>query len=147
MGVQGRKEEEGFALPLIAKKKKFFDGILSPEEQTLTMIGEGISVVGTLIFKDGVVRLDGHLNGKIVGQGTLVIGEKGFLQGEMEVNTLILNGRVEGQILASGSIHISSTGKLVGKVQAGQFIIDRGGIFEGEGNTLGKGEPDRITSI
>ena len=99
------------------------------------MIGEGMSVVGALHFGEGVVRLDGHLKGKIIGRGTLVIGEKGNLQGEMEVGTLILGGRVEGNVLATGLAHITSTGKLFGKVQTSQLLIDQGGIFEGEGES------------
>jgi cytoskeletal protein CcmA (bactofilin family) len=51
------------------------------ERQALSLIGEGITVVGSLYFGDGEVRLDGRLEGKILGHGTLIIGEKGSLQG------------------------------------------------------------------
>ena len=79
------------------------------------MIGEGMSVAGTLLFGDGVVRLDGRLEGKIIGQGTLVIGEGGSMQGEVEVGTLILGGLMEGFVVANGSARITSTDRLFGK--------------------------------
>jgi cytoskeletal protein CcmA (bactofilin family) len=64
------------------------------------MIGKGLSVRGTLHFGDGVVRLDGHLEGKVIGRGTVVVGEEGSLRGEMEVDVLIFGGRVEGYLTA-----------------------------------------------
>lgn len=118
------------------KRPGKFLGRISPSDKPeASMIGEGMSVVGTLIFGDGVVRLDGHMEGKIIGQGTLVIGEKGSIQGEVEVRTLILGGLVEGIVSANGCAHITSTGRFFGKILASELVIDRGGIFEGEGET------------
>ncbi len=119
-----------------SNKKKLLGHFFSPQEQPLTILCEGISVVGSIQFGDGVVRLDGQLEGKISGQGTLIIGEKGFLQGELEVNTLILNGRVQGKVSTAVITHITPTGRLFGKVQSSRLVIDPGGIFDGEGKTL-----------
>ncbi len=120
------------------KKSKFFARQGTSQEQPITMIGEGITVVGTMQIGSGVVRLDGHLEGKIVGPGDLVIGEKGFLQGEAEVNALILNGQLEGTVVAATAVHVTPTGKLCGKVQAAHLIIDQGAVFDGEGRTVRK---------
>jgi len=134
------QEKGGSASMLKEKKKGFFGRVGTVQEQPLTMIGEGISVVGTMHVGSGVVRLDGHLEGKITGPGTLVIGENGFLQGEIEVNTLILNGRVEGIVMAAATVHITPTGRLSGKVQAAHLVIDQGAVFDGEGKTVRKEE-------
>ena len=117
------------------KKKKLLGHFFSPQEQPLTILCEGISVVGSIQFGDGVIRLDGQLEGKISGQGTLIIGEKGSFQGELEVNTLILNGRVQVKISTTSITHITPTGRLFGKVQSSRLVIDPGGIFDGEGKT------------
>jgi cytoskeletal protein CcmA (bactofilin family) len=121
------------------KKKKLLGRFFSPQEQPLTILCEGISVVGSIQFGEGVVRLDGRLEGKISGQGTLIIGEKGSLQGELEVNTLILNGRVEGRVSTTTITHITPTGRLFGKVQSSGLVIDPGGILDGEGKTFRSG--------
>jgi len=102
------------------------------ERQALSLIGEGITVVGSLDFGDGEVRLDGRLEGKILGHGTLIIGEKGSLQGEVDVGALVLHGRVDGIVVASDSIRITRTGRLCGRVHAVRFVMEEGGIFEGE---------------
>ncbi len=102
------------------------------EKQALSFIGEGITVVGSMDFGNGEVRLDGRLEGKILGHGTLIIGDKGSLQGEVDVGALVLHGRVDGIVVASDSIRIARTGRLCGRVHAVRFIMEEGGIFEGE---------------
>lgn len=114
------------------KNKKILGSIFSNEDKEISLIGEGFSVEGAVKFGDGVVRLDGRLNGEINGQGTLIIGREGVFQGEMKVGTLILGGRTEGTVIASECARITSTGKLLGRVQAAQLVIEAGGILEGK---------------
>ena len=121
-----------WASPVKGTKKKFWASIFIKEERGISLIGEGISVAGALHFGGGVVRLDGRLDGKIFGQGVLIIGREGLFQGEMRVNTLILCGRIEGTVIASERAHIAPTGKLLGKVHACKLIIEEGGILEGK---------------
>jgi len=128
------------------KRKKFLGSLFSGEEQAISLIGEGLWVEGTVKFGAGVVRLDGHLQGKVIGQGTLIVGEKGLLQGETNVEILILYGRVEGRVAASTHARITPTGKLFGKIQASQLVIDEGGIFEGESNVLPPTLPSTASS-
>jgi len=117
-------------------EKKFLSGIFSKEDQAISLIGEEISVVGTLDLQDNVLRLDGRVEGKIIGQGTLIMGEKGRFQGEIQVGRVILGGRVEGRVTAPEGINITLTGKLFGTALTSQLIIDEGGIFEGESKPL-----------
>lgn len=117
------------------KEKKSFGGLVIPQEEPITMISEGVSVVGTMQISSGVVRLDGRLEGKIAGPGTLLVGEKGSFEGEMEVNSLVLNGKAEGTLIVADLAHVTPTGKLYGKIQATHLIIDQGAIFDGEGKT------------
>jgi len=117
-------------------EKKFLSGIFSKGDQTVSLVGEGLSVEGTLNLQDNVLRFDGRLEGKIIGQGTLIVGEKGLLQGEIHVGRLILAGRVEGKVIAQEGIHITATGKLFGAALTSQLVIDEGGIFDGESKSL-----------
>ena len=117
-------------------KKKFLGSIFTREERGISLIGEGLSVVGTLHFDDGVVRLDGRVEGEILGRGILIVGRQGLFQGEMRVSTLILCGRIEGTVIASERAHIKPTGKLSGRVHASQLIIEEGGILEGKSAKL-----------
>jgi cytoskeletal protein CcmA (bactofilin family) len=113
-------------------QKKWLGGLFSSEESVISLIREGVSIEGTVDFGDAVVRLEGHLQGKMIGRGTLVIGEKGLLQGELQVGKLVLAGRMEGKVNVAEWARIVSTGKLLGTIYAPQLIIEEGGIFEGE---------------
>jgi cytoskeletal protein CcmA (bactofilin family) len=127
------RQKAGLTQAMKPYKRKLFGSMFSSDDPTMSLIGECLSVLGELHLGNGVVRLDGQLEGKVIGEGTLIIGEKGSLQGEIKIDTLILRGRVEGKVLAKGRAHITPTGKLFGKIQASQLVIDHGGIFEGEG--------------
>ncbi len=113
-------------------KKKRQAWLFGREKHALSLIGQGITVVGSMDFGNGEVRLDGRLEGKILGHGTLIIGDKGTLQGEIDVGSLVLYGRVDGIVVASDSVRIAPTGKLCGRIHAMRLIIEEGGYFEGE---------------
>lgn len=132
--------------PSRVQGKKFLGSLFSQEEQKVSLIGEGISIVGTMHFETGVVRLDGRWEGKIIGRGTVIIGEKGLLRGDLQVGRLILSGRLEGTAATTESTFIASTGKLLGTVRTSQLVIDEGGVFEGESQFVQKEEPGASSS-
>jgi cytoskeletal protein CcmA (bactofilin family) len=108
------------------------DRLWGREKPALSFIGEGITIVGSMDFGNGEVRLDGRLEGKMLGQGTLIIGERGSLRGEVDVGTLVLHGLADGIVVASDSVRIVSTGRLCGRVHSVHLVIEEGGILEGE---------------
>jgi len=118
------------------KKRKFLSSIFSKEEKGISVIGEGLSIDGTINFGQEVVRLDGRIEGEINGQGTLIIGPKGMFQGEMIINKLILGGCIEGTVKATAFAQITRTGKLQGRIQAAQLLIEEGGKLEGKSEKM-----------
>ena len=80
---------------------------------------------------EGIFRLDGKVEGEIFHSGTLIMGETAVIKGKLEVNALILNGRVEGEVTAKERVEIDSRGKLYGTIFTPIFVIQDGGILEG----------------
>jgi cytoskeletal protein CcmA (bactofilin family) len=80
---------------------------------------------------EGIFRLDGNMEGEISHRGTLIIGETAVIKGNLETNVLILNGKLEGEVNAKERMEIHSRGKLYGTVYTPIFVIQDGGIFEG----------------
>jgi cytoskeletal protein CcmA (bactofilin family) len=80
---------------------------------------------------EGIFRLDGEMEGEISHSGTLIIGETAVIKGNLDVNVLILNGKLEGEVNAKERMEIQSRGKLYGTVYTPIFIIQDGGVFEG----------------
>jgi cytoskeletal protein CcmA (bactofilin family) len=114
------------------EKKKFWHRLFTREERHVTLIAEGVSIDGAVDLGKGVVRLDGRMQGKVTGRGTLIMGARSLLQGELQVGKLILNGRREG-VVHAGTVHIAPTGRLQGRISASHLVVDEGGVFDGQG--------------
>jgi cytoskeletal protein CcmA (bactofilin family) len=81
---------------------------------------------------EGIFRLDGKVEGEIFHGGTLIIGETAVIKGKVQVKALILNGTLEGEVTAKDRVQIDSRGKLYGTIFTPIFVIEDGGIFEGD---------------
>jgi len=86
---------------------------------------------GKMTF-EGILHLDGKVEGEIFNSGTLIMGETAVIKGKLRVNALILNGRVEGEVNAKERVEIHSKGKMYGTLFAPILVIQDGGIFEGD---------------
>lgn len=95
-----------------------------------TVIGEQVFIKGE--FKsDGSVRVDGEVEGQMEVKGDLVIGDKGRLRGDALVANILVAGLVEGNIVSRGRIEITPTGRIKGGVQCKSFVVEEGGMFQG----------------
>jgi len=101
-----------------------------------SFIAEGVEIKGQLQSK-GSLRVDGTIDGGIDVQGDLVVGASGLLKGEVKAVNIILAGRLDGNLVASGKLEITSTGKIKGDVQCSVFIIEEGGIMDGNSRMSG----------
>jgi len=80
---------------------------------------------------EGIFRLDGKVEGEIYHSGTLIIGETAIIKGKVEATTLILNGILDGEVTAKERMEIHANGKLYGTILTPIFVIQDGGVFEG----------------
>jgi cytoskeletal protein CcmA (bactofilin family) len=65
----------------------------------VSIIGPGMQVVGDCT-SDGVVRIEGRVEGVIRAAKSVVVGKDGFVTGDIETQDLIVAGRVAGTITA-----------------------------------------------
>jgi cytoskeletal protein CcmA (bactofilin family) len=93
-------------------------------------LGVGTEFEGKLTFT-GTVRVEGKLKGQIFAKDVLIIGNDGYVDGEIEVDTIIIDGTVRGTIRAANKLIIAPTGRFYGNLETPTFIIEDGGIFEG----------------
>ena len=109
------------------------------EVEIKAFLGEGTEFEGKLIFT-GAVRLDGKFKGEILGKGTLVVGQGGRIEGDIQVDSLMVGGDVRGTVEVRERTEIDATGKLFGNVKTGVFVVHEGGLFEGNCQ-MAKGGP------
>ena len=104
----------------------------SPSGQVGGMLGEGVTLDGVLTFAQ-TFRIDGEFKGKILRSDRLVVGEKGRVSGEIEVNSLVVYGSVEGSLNVKGSVEVHPKGRIRGEIvlQAPLLQVLEGGILDG----------------
>jgi cytoskeletal protein CcmA (bactofilin family) len=93
-------------------------------------LGRNTEFEGTLSFL-GTVRIDGHFKGKILSDGTLIVGDDALLESEVQVSRLVVCGEVQGNLFAAEKIEIHPPGKVFGSIQAPAVVMDEGVVFEG----------------
>ena len=110
------------------QKDKKWESIF--EEGAYTFLGKGVAFKGKAKF-DSSVRIDGHFDGQIVSQDTLIIGEGGVVKGEITCETIISSGKIEGNIVASQKVQLLKPAVLIGGVRAPSFSVEEGVVFHG----------------
>jgi len=98
---------------------------------TSAFLGKGSRVTGKLAF-EGTVRIEGHVEGEISAQDTLIIGESAVVNAQITGSAVIVHGRVTGDITARKRLEIRAPGKLFGNISTPSLVIHEGVIFEGQ---------------
>ena len=90
----------------------------------------GTEFVGELRFRD-TFRIDGRLRGKVVSDNTLIVGESGQVEAEIDCGIVSIRGSVSGKIHARQRIELLAGCKVHGTLVAPKVVIEEGAFFEG----------------
>jgi cytoskeletal protein CcmA (bactofilin family) len=102
-------------------------------------LGEGTQFKGVLSFA-GAVRVDGHLEGEIIGDEVLIIGEPGQVKAEIEVGTVVVSGRVQGNITAKQRVELLRPSRVTGTIRTPCLVVAEGALFNGNCEMAGPDE-------
>jgi cytoskeletal protein CcmA (bactofilin family) len=108
-------------------------------ESDMTMNGSGsknvlssdVEINGTLKFA-GELTFEGKLEGDIVSDGTLQLGDSTVINGNVNVNSVVVRGKVNGNITAKDKIEIKAKAELFGDIKASKLAIEEGVTFVGK---------------
>jgi cytoskeletal protein CcmA (bactofilin family) len=95
-----------------------------------TILSRDAKFAGKLVF-EGVVRVDGKLEGEVVTEDLLVVGSTAEVKGTLRVGTIIINGLVEGDIIAATLVDLRASGRVRGNIIAPTMTLERGGTIDG----------------
>ncbi|MFC1591933.1 polymer-forming cytoskeletal protein [Thermodesulfobacteriota bacterium] len=109
-----------------------------------TLIGNGTIFEGTLTSKESLC-VEGTVRGKIVCEGSVIIGEKGRVDADIFADTVLLGGEVNGNIVSKTKLEITTSGKLRGDIKTGSLIIAEGVLFEGKCQMITEERPVQST--
>ena len=95
-----------------------------------TIIGDNSKIEGLLLTSDST-RVDGLLQGKILSESSVIIGEHGVIRGDIKAVDILIAGTVYGNIRADSKIEITGTGRVLGDMFTKTLVIDEGASFKG----------------
>ena len=94
-------------------------------------IGRGIEVKGDILFADRL-QVDGKTNGKLQSDsGTLIVGESGQVEAQIDVGVCVIHGSVHGNLVARSKLEIRRTGRVHGDVITPVLLVEEGAVFNG----------------
>lgn len=98
--------------------------------EVVSIIGPGMQVVGDCT-SDGVVRIEGRVEGLIRAAKSVVVGKDGVVTGDIETQDLIVAGRVAGTITAQSRVELQASCHVEGDIRSRRVKLDEGGRVEG----------------
>jgi cytoskeletal protein CcmA (bactofilin family) len=105
-------------------------------EQTTTarklsgFIDKDTEIIGDIKFSESF-RIDGKFKGKILSGQSLIVGESGEVEADVDVGSISINGKVKGALNAAEKIEIFSLGRVTGKIVTPKLMIEEGAFFQG----------------
>lgn len=96
----------------------------------INIVASGTKIVGKVTVESDF-RLDGEVEGDIIGRSKVVIGESGNLKGSLTCTNAEIIGKVKGNVKATDSLTLRSTAELTGDVKIKSLIVEPDAIFNG----------------
>jgi cytoskeletal protein CcmA (bactofilin family) len=101
-----------------------------PGEGSLSIIAAGMKVTGD-IDTDGVVKIEGKVEGSIRAGRQVLIGRAGEVQGDITTREAVIGGKVQGSIVAAERLEVQGTSMIVGDINTKSIAVVEGGRING----------------
>ncbi len=105
-----------------------------PQNRIDSLIGEGTTVEGNVIFTGGL-RVDGQVKGNVIAAGdqpgTVVLSERARIEGEIRVSHAVVNGTVHGPVHALEYVELQPKCNVTGDVHYRTLEIQLGAVVQG----------------
>ena len=96
-----------------------------PQPQDNTVIAKGITFTG-VIEGEGIVQIEGRLEGEIKLKGSVTVATTGEVQGPITADAVRVAGEVQGSITAREHLCLERTGSIHGDVSTCSLVVENG---------------------
>ncbi len=104
-------------------------------ERLDTLVGFETEIRGDIVFGGGL-HVDGNVKGNVIarndGLTSLVLSERGSVEGEVRVPHVVVNGLVVGNIYATESVELAQHARITGNVYYSRIEIAMGAEVNGK---------------
>ena len=104
---------------------------LAAAEDLNGFMDEGTEFLGELRFRN-VLRIDGRLKGKVVSDNTLIVGETGHVDADIDCGVVSIRGTVLGRVHGRKRIELLAGSRVQATLVSPKLVIEDGAYFEGE---------------
>jgi cytoskeletal protein CcmA (bactofilin family) len=99
----------------------------------LSILAAGTRVKGELEV-DGVIKIEGVVEGTVKAQGQVLVVKGGRVKGDIISRQAVIGGEVHGGILADDRVEIQATSVVNGDITTPQITVLEGGKINGKIN-------------
>ncbi len=100
------------------------------QEPRLSIIAAGTKITGEL-ETDGMLRIEGHVEGNLRVSGQLLVAKGGVVSGDVATRQVIVGGEVQGQILADEWVELQPGCSVTGDITTPRIAVQEGGVVNG----------------
>ncbi|TYP99742.1 cytoskeletal protein CcmA (bactofilin family) [Tenacibaculum adriaticum] len=119
---------------MFGKNKK--EDAVERKTTSRNVIGKGTKIIGDVI-SEGDFRIDGILEGSLKTDGRVIIGQEGFIQGNVECANADIEGKFSGEFIVSDTLTAKTSANITGSVIVGQISTEPGAAFNATCNMKG----------
>ena len=102
----------------------------APASETLTVIGSGMEIVGSL-ESTGLVNVAGRVLGNVNAAGQVRVARGGHVDGDVHAREAVLDGEITGSIVAE-RVEVQASAVIHGDITASKLIIHEGAVLNVE---------------
>lgn len=118
-----------------------------------SLVATNVEIRGDIVFSGGL-RVDGHIEGNVLGNGgdhaLLVLSEKGTIRGNVRVYDAVINGTIEGDLEIGHFVELQAGSRVTGSITYRQLQMDCGATVEGKLERLteaGNSTDDKVVDL
>lgn len=105
-------------------------GRAAARDSNLSIIATGMRVVGE-IASDGVVKVEGEVEGTVRAERQVLIAKDGVIEGDVYTREAIIGGSVIGSVYADERVEVQPQSVVRGDIVTQRLVVQEGGEVNG----------------
>ena len=100
-------------------------------DRPTTVIGKDTVIESGTLASQASVQVNGKVISDMRIDTSLVVGQKGLVEGDITAGFVLVAGRIVGNVEVINQIHLTKTAVVVGDIICQSIVIDNGARIEG----------------
>lgn len=111
----------------------------TPQINEVSRVSGSTEIRGSLVSQSDI-RIDGVFEGDLITSGKLVVGENGYIRGNVLCANADIWGKIEGILTVGDTVTFKSSSSFEGDLKTIRICIELGAMFSGSCRIIGEAE-------